>query len=322
MEQTKALNALEVGNHMGSLDSFLKVTILTVTQPFLALAKSATSPRAAANLVSRATSAPNTFFFMELLQTPQIQALSSSEEFRPYLTLLQIFSQGTYSAYKATPNLPPLNDAQIVKLRQLSLLTHAKDRVLAYSDLISVLGLSSARELEEIVISSIYASLINATLDPVHETVQIHAVAPLRDVSPQAVPDLLTSLQSWSSACEDTLADLEAQIKAVRQKANIRAEKKASTDARLAKLVEDETNSISNELNQRFRHQGSSHQERLPARRSGATAHMIGSTTRYGKRGIGHIDTAPGAVNDEAMDLDDEDDADEKKKNSKRKLQG
>ena len=48
MEQTKALNALE---------------------PFLALSKSATSPRAASDLVVQATSAPNTYVFAELLRS-------------------------------------------------------------------------------------------------------------------------------------------------------------------------------------------------------------------------------------------------------------
>jgi hypothetical protein len=81
MEQTKALNALE---------------------PFLALTKSATSPRAASDLVTQATSAPNTYVFAELLQTPNIQNLRSSEEYAPYLALLEIFAWGTWEDYKGT----------------------------------------------------------------------------------------------------------------------------------------------------------------------------------------------------------------------------
>jgi COP9 signalosome complex subunit 7 len=79
MEQTKALNALE---------------------PFLALSKSATSPRAASDLIVQATSAPNTYVFAELLQTPNIQNLRSSEEYASYLTLLEIFAWGTWEDYK------------------------------------------------------------------------------------------------------------------------------------------------------------------------------------------------------------------------------
>lgn len=88
MEQTRALNALE---------------------PFLALSKSANSPRAAADLVTQATSAPHTYVFAELLQTPNIQALRQSSEYAPYLTLLEIFSWGTCADYKGRQPAPAVN---------------------------------------------------------------------------------------------------------------------------------------------------------------------------------------------------------------------
>ena len=87
MEQTRALNALE---------------------PFLALSKSANSPRAAADLITQVTSAPNTYVFAELLQTPNIQALRNSEEYAPYLALLEIFAWGTWSDYKGTSISVPI----------------------------------------------------------------------------------------------------------------------------------------------------------------------------------------------------------------------
>jgi len=79
MEQQRALNALE---------------------PYLALAKSASSPRAAADLVVQATSSPHTFVFAELLQKPNVQALAQSPEYLPYLRLLEIFAWGSYADYK------------------------------------------------------------------------------------------------------------------------------------------------------------------------------------------------------------------------------
>src|ERR1700710_2090717 len=102
MEQTKALNALEVSLFCPGFSSDTKRPF----QQFLALTKSASSPRAAADLVTRATSHPNTFIFAELLQAPQIQALAEAPEQVAYLTLLEIFSYGTYADYKNTPNLP------------------------------------------------------------------------------------------------------------------------------------------------------------------------------------------------------------------------
>lgn len=80
MDQTKALNALA---------------------PFLALAKSATSPRAAADLITQATSAPGTSVFAELLQHPNIQALSQSKDHAGQLELLKIFSWGTWQTYES-----------------------------------------------------------------------------------------------------------------------------------------------------------------------------------------------------------------------------
>lgn len=79
MDQTRANNALA---------------------PFIALAKSANSPRAAADLVTQATSAPNTYIFAELLQQPNIQALAGNEQYGVYLTALQNFAWGTLETYK------------------------------------------------------------------------------------------------------------------------------------------------------------------------------------------------------------------------------
>ena len=79
MEQTRALNALE---------------------PFIVLSKSATSPRAAVDLITQATSAPNTYVFAELLQQPNVQALQGNEQFGGLYELLKIFAWGTWEDYK------------------------------------------------------------------------------------------------------------------------------------------------------------------------------------------------------------------------------
>ncbi|KAL9033773.1 MAG: hypothetical protein Q9214_007349, partial [Letrouitia sp. 1 TL-2023] len=80
---------------------------LNALESFVLLSKSATSPRAAVDLVTKATSAPNTFVFAELLQTPNIRALKDSERYAPYYTLLEIFSWGTWADYNGKDPLPP-----------------------------------------------------------------------------------------------------------------------------------------------------------------------------------------------------------------------
>lgn len=78
---------------------------LEALQPFIHLANStsATSPRFIANLITNATSNPQTYVFAELLESPTIQSLRSPDtpaEFQGYLTLLEIFAWGTWQEYQ------------------------------------------------------------------------------------------------------------------------------------------------------------------------------------------------------------------------------
>lgn len=290
MEQAKALNALE---------------------PFLALSKAANSPRAASDLIIRATSAPNTFLFAELLQTPQIQALASSDA-APHLRLLEIFSYGTYQTYKQESGLPALNEAQTLKLRQLSLATMAATvsntssdpsapNNLSYGALQQELELDSRQALERLVISATYAGLITATLDPAGSTVRVSAVAPLRDLAPGSIPTLLSSLRAWSDRCSAVLASLDEQVAAVKATAAAEAARKKDWDAQMAKLVEDKEND---------------------GPRVGGKMANLGRSLRSGKRGSNLMGGGgnSGFDNDEAMDVDDDDESVElPKRGSKRK---
>ncbi|KAJ8130161.1 hypothetical protein O1611_g3468 [Lasiodiplodia mahajangana] len=271
MEQTKALNALE---------------------PFLALTKSATAPRAAADLITQATSNSNTYVFSELLQTPQIQALSQSPDYAPHLKLLEIFSYGTYADYTSTTNLPPLNDAQALKLRQLSLLTLAKDpRNLSYAALQQGLSLHSARAIEDLVISAVYAGLVDAQLDPRNGAVHISSVSPLRDLAPGSIPSMLNSLRMWSGRCTSTLEDLEAQIASIKATAAKRHSDKKAWVEQTVKLVEQE----------KLADMGV-HTPRHGAVLNRAVAKV--QAQRFGKRGSGSLEA--GTDDDEAMDVDEE----------------
>jgi COP9 signalosome complex subunit 7 len=189
----------------------------------------------------RATSSPNTFVFSELLLTPQIQALSSSPEHAPYLDLLKIFCYGTYTTYKSSSNLPVLNAAQMLKLRQISLLTLARrPENLTYDCLISTLGLEDSQALENLVISAIYAGLIIGTLDPHHQRVCISSIAPLRDVAPTSIPALVDTLKEWSSRCSSTLSALELQIAKIKSDALKRHKDETEWDAEIEQMIEAE----------------------------------------------------------------------------------
>ncbi|TKA66783.1 hypothetical protein B0A55_10501 [Friedmanniomyces simplex] len=207
MDQSRALNALA---------------------PYVALAKSANSPRAAADLVTQATSANNTYVFAELLQQPNVQALAGQEQYGAFHELLKVFAWGTWESYKATQGLPPLSDAQATKLRLLSLLTIAAQKPtttaietnLSYASLCTRLDLPSPIDLEHLVTQAIYNDLISATLNPAAQTVVITSVAPLRDLAPGSVADMIAEMSAWSGRCDSVLADLEQEI--ARVKANAR----------------------------------------------------------------------------------------------------
>ena len=266
--------------------------------------------------MTRATSAPGTYLFTPLIQAPQIQALSQSPDFAPHLQVLEIFSHDTYSAYVSDSNLPPLSDAQLLKLRQLSVLALAKDPAnLSYGNLTRALGLDDTKDLETLVISAVYAGLLDATLDPYHQTVHISRLSPLRDLAPNSIPTLISALRTWSSRCDSTLSDLESQIALVRSEALRRHREKTAWETQQAKLLENEKDGANDNRN------------RGPVAGNLVNRAVSALERRYGKRGSGSMEDT--ADDDEAMDVDDEeyDDAAEgsagvggKKKSSRRKL--
>ncbi|GAB1216847.1 hypothetical protein ATERTT37_006066 [Aspergillus terreus] len=206
-------------------------------QPFIHLATSsnAPSPKFLSNLVSNATSSPNTYVFAELLEIPAIQSLRSADtppESQAYLTLLEIFAWGTWQDYQATPNLPQLNEQQTLKLRLLSLLSlAATTKPLTYETLMSALSISAPAELESLVTTAIYASLIAARLSPASSppTVNVTAVAPLRDVKPQSLPTMISILSEWEASCGNVISDIEAELAKIKTAA---AKRRAHEHAR------------------------------------------------------------------------------------------
>ncbi|KAJ5504146.1 hypothetical protein N7463_007020 [Penicillium fimorum] len=218
---------------------------LEALQPFIHLARSnnAGSPRFIANLITNATSNTQTYVFAELLELPTVQALRSPDtpaEFKSYLKLLEIFAWGTWQEYQATPNLPELNAEQTLKLRLLSLLTLSTTiKPLTYSALMTALSTPTKAELESLVTTAIYASLITARLSPASNppSVNVTAVAPLRDVQPQSLPKMIANLSEWESRCGEVVSDLEAEIARIKSDAAKRASRAQAHSEALEEAV-------------------------------------------------------------------------------------
>lgn len=220
----------------------LQQKALDALESYVLLSQSATSPRAAADLVTQATSATNTYVFAELLQTSNVQALrTASPDYARYLTLLEIFSWGTWADYISTPDLPQLSEPQTLKLRQLSLLSlSTSHHTLRYEHLLSALDLPSIRALEDLVISSIYAGLITAKLDPLGKRVDVSSVSPLRDLKPNSLPQLVAILEEWNGRCANVLAEIEGQVKDVRAKAAKRKRREQQHESLYDRALNDD----------------------------------------------------------------------------------
>ncbi|RPA72560.1 hypothetical protein BJ508DRAFT_216938 [Ascobolus immersus RN42] len=209
---------------------------IAALQPHLALAKGQ-GPAACADIIMRATDAPGCYVFGELLDLPSIAALESHPEYAKYHKLLRIFAYGTYTDYLAhADSLPPLSPTQTTKLKQLTLVTlatHARTTPLTYTNLQSTLAIPTVRLLEDLVISTIYASLLTGKLDTLRQRVEVTSTFG-RDIAPGDVDAMLETMENWGAQCEAVLGDIEAEIQRVFES----AEKVKKEEAEYNKMVE------------------------------------------------------------------------------------
>lgn len=155
----------------------------------------------------------------------------------PYYKLLEQFCYGTLDSYTqlaSEQTLPELTAAQTNKLRLLSLLTHAEEpHNLTYKNLLPLLKLNSIAELEELVTNAIYKGLIVARLDPRQQRVNVTSIAPLHDVKPESIDDLISTLNAWSDRCNSTLSDITAQIEEIQSAVLARYKKDAEWNRKI-----------------------------------------------------------------------------------------
>ncbi|KAK0483832.1 hypothetical protein IW261DRAFT_1561622 [Armillaria novae-zelandiae] len=181
-------------------------------EPFLLMAKSMKGA-AAAKLIQDATSAPGVFVFAELLDLPNTLELEKSEQHRKFLSLLQLFAYRTYQDYlQHKDELPPLNQAQIIKLKHLSIVSMATEkRILPYSDLLKALDMPTVRELEDLIIDAIYLDILRGKLDQKEGQLEVEYTMG-RDLEPGKLESVLAALQDWAAATSSVLATLDSKI--------------------------------------------------------------------------------------------------------------
>ena len=82
--------------------------------------------------------------------------------------------------------------------------------------------MTGARELEILVTSAIYVSLLCATLNPLPGLLEVHCLSPLRDVSPATIPAMVDVLAEWSARCETVRRGLEGEVERIKTRAGER----------------------------------------------------------------------------------------------------
>ncbi|KAI3624103.1 hypothetical protein CBS14141_002531 [Malassezia furfur] len=201
----------------------------TALAPWCAQAQQCADATHAARIVQEATEAPNTSVFGELLAFPAIQAL---------------FATGTWLDYVANASTyTQLTEAQIVKLRQLTILSMAhRSRVLSYAELQRALGLDTpadsthaTRTLEDLVIDGIYQSFFAGRLDGLAREFHVDQVT-ARDVprlgadgsASDALAPLLAALQTWAQRAERAVHMLDEHIAQTQQDSRTRAQTRAA----------------------------------------------------------------------------------------------
>ncbi|OAY49414.1 COP9 signalosome complex subunit 7 isoform X3 [Manihot esculenta] len=185
----------EVINHFVKQASTLQVSLLTP-------------------LIVEATAHPSLFAFSEILAVPSVAELEGTENSR-YLDVLRLFAYGTWTDYKNNAGrLPELIPDQVLKLKQLTVLTFAEtNKVLPYDQLMQELDVTNVRELEDFLINEcMYAGIVRGKLDQLRRCFEVQFAAG-RDLRPGQLGNMLQTLSNWLATSEDLLVSIQEKIK-------------------------------------------------------------------------------------------------------------
>ncbi|CAM9351081.1 unnamed protein product, partial [Heterosigma akashiwo] len=195
--------------------------------------------RACVALIHQVLNNPKIFVFGELLAMENLQTLRGTEH-EPALKLLELFAYGTYSEYKKlASSLPELSTQQAKKLKQLSIISLAQSsKLVPYSVLQAELGIQSIRDLEDLIIESIYTGLVKGKLNQQEEVLKVKSCIS-RDVQPGQLDQMLEKLNSWKSYTEQMLGSLQECIDVANDIANKESFQSDSIQARIETLKKE-----------------------------------------------------------------------------------
>lgn len=183
----------------------------TAIQPFLQAARDASNISTTRAVVSKVLGHADIFCGYDQLRTVieeescvrasnhPIPDGESGGERSKILRTLQLFSYGTYQDYmNQMDSYMTLNDIQLFKLRQLTILSLTQDQgdpTLPYQEIQRALQLDDRRQMEQVLISCLYAGVISGKLCQKQQALLLQVpLGCTRDVPISDVPDLLQSV--------------------------------------------------------------------------------------------------------------------------------
>eukprot|EP00261_Vitis_vinifera_P030514 XP_019071757.1 PREDICTED: COP9 signalosome complex subunit 7 isoform X5 [Vitis vinifera] len=165
------------------------------------------------DFIIQATSHSSLFAFSEILAVPSVVELHGTQ-YSVYIDLLRLFAHGTWRDYKSNAGfLPELVPDQVLKLKQLSILTLAeKNKVLSYYQLMQELDISNVRELEDFLINEcINAGIVRGKLNQLQKCFEVQFAAG-RDLRPGTLVSLIQTLTNWLSTSDKMLLTIKEMI--------------------------------------------------------------------------------------------------------------
>jgi len=174
-------------------------------------------------IVDKVLSHPDIFFGYNQIREGLMKVVAVVED--RMLSTLDLFSYGTYDMYtNAQPNTYlSLNEKQIMKLRQLTFITSVQTACedgishLPYDTIQKTLSVSNQREMEQIILSCVFARAVNGLLCQKSNQFLIVDVPPCisRDISLDILPRLIQQYGLLKDRLTTSLSGLEKAHKEV-----------------------------------------------------------------------------------------------------------
>lgn len=203
---------------------------------FVLLAKSAKGA-AMSSLITQVLDHPTVHVFAELLDMPNVKELEGSPSTAPSLELLKIFAYGTWKDYRTRQSeLPALTAQQATKLKRLTIISLASQTaMLPYEVLMRELEISSVRELEDLLIESIYQGLVSGRLDQEAAHIQVFSCAG-RDVHPDELLPLTNTLLEWHANATGLIGQVSTELGRFVSQADDAKQAQLDLDAKIDKV--------------------------------------------------------------------------------------